>query len=412
MKEFSYIAIDQSGNIERGTLATASSAEIGKILKSRNLELISFQEKAKKKSVFEADIGAAFQKLVGANVTPLERISFASHMGVMFKAGVPIIEAVETLKSEKGSYQYKEVLKAMQAELEKGSPVSKVLEENNFFNPAHLAVLKAGEKSGAVEQSLNRISNDLKRDWKIRKKVKGAMTYPLIITLTLMGVSGYIVIFVLPKVGEVFTAMDLKIPLPTKILLAAGTFLSTYYLPVIIGLVLFGILVYFLFKKLRFVKEFFTDVLCSLPVISKIIHEIGMTRFIRSLSTLLASGVSISESLSISGKVFVNPRYEEMIVEVGKKVKKGVSLTNAFKDYQKQFGGIVVKMCSVGEKSGKLAEILEELANYYEDEVTEKLDNFSTVIEPALMIIVGLGVGGMVLSIVGPIYQMMGSLSP
>jgi len=412
MKEFSYIAVDNKGQVERGDVTTASVEEIAKIVQSRGLELISYQEKEEKKSALDLDVGALFQKFVSPSVKPMEKITFSNHLSVMLKAGVPIIEAVGTLASEKGSYKYNMMLKQLVVELEKGSPISKVLEKENFFSPAHLAVLKAGQKSGTVEESLGKISEDLKRDLRIKKKIKGAMTYPAIITLTLLGVSGYIVVFVLPKVGQVFSEMELEIPLPTQILLGVGSFLGDYYKQVALGLVLLLFLIIYLFKRLKFLKDLFFKIISSMPISKKLIHEISMSRFIRSLSTLLASGVDISESLRISGQVFINPKYKGVIIDIGKKVKKGVSLTNAFKKYQQEFGPIMVKMCSVGEKSGKLADILGELATYYEEEVTEKLDNFSTIIEPALMIIVGLGVGGMVLSIVGPIYQMMGSLSP
>jgi type IV pilus assembly protein PilC len=304
------------------------------------------------------------------------------------------------------------MIKALGNELEQGKNLSSFLEKRKFFSPAHLATLKAGEASGKVSEALVRISADLKRDHQMIKKIKGAMAYPLIITLALTGVTVFIVVFVLPKVGDVFKQMNLDIPLPTRILLALGSFLSHYYLYVIAGLGIAGLVLFSLSKTNVLSFKIFSQIVCYLPILKKLVYQVGMARFIRSLSSLLNSGVSIGDSLSISGEIFVSNKRKKIIKSVGEKVRGGVSLTEAFKTHQGSFGGMLVKMCSVGEKSGRLAEILEELAVFYEEEVQEKLDNFSTIIEPVLMLFVGVGVGAMILSIVGPIYQMMGSLTP
>ena len=331
----------------------------------------------------------------------------------MLKAGVPIIEAVEALGGETISQKFKEIIKQLKIELEKGKTLSSVLEKEEFFNTAHLAVLKSGEISGKVTESLMLINNDLKRDYHIRKKVQVAMAYPIVIVLALIGVSGFIILFVLPKVGEVFKQMNLTIPLPTKILLAISLFVNQYFRELI---VFFIILIGFLFFINRVTGglglKLLSRIILLIPVIKKIAYQLNMTRFIRSLSSLLASGVPVIESLETAGGTFGGSRYHKIIKEIGEKVKKGVSLTTAFKDHKKIFGEMMIKMCSVGEKSGKLADILTELALFYEEEVEAKLENFSSIIEPILMLLVGLGVGGMVLSIIGPIYQMMGQLSP
>jgi len=411
MTDFSYIAVDKTGKINRGRISSSSPKEVGKILVSKGMDLISCQ---KEEDGFNLDVslGELFKQFTSNRVTPLEKISFAHHLAIMLKAGVPIIEAVEALKTEKTSFKLQEVIKQAAGELEQGKPLSSILIKEEIFSPAHLAILKAGEASGKVAEALNRIGDDLKRDYKIKKKLKGAMAYPAIITLTLLAVTTFIIVFVLPKVGGVFRQMNLTIPLPTKILLAIGSFISQYF-KLMIGLFLIlAVGLWFLLRRTKLKTVLLTKVVCHLPLIKKLIHEMSMARFIRSLSALLASGVPIAQSLTIAGEIFIDLRYRRIIGEVEQAVKKGISLTEAFKVHHRFFEGIMLKMCSVGEKSGQLVDILEDLALFYEEEVEEKLDNFSTVIEPVLMLLVGLGVGGMVLSIIGPIYQMMGKLTP
>ncbi|HUV46513.1 MAG TPA: type II secretion system F family protein [Candidatus Bathyarchaeia archaeon] len=411
MVDFSYIAIDKLGQVKRGVESAPNPAHLRKVMLAKGLELISCDEQKKQGLKFDVDLTDFFRIILHRRITPLEKISFAQHLSIMLKTGVPIIEAVEILGSEAVSYDFIQTIKNLRLELEEGKSISSFLEKENFFSPAHLAILRAGEASGKITESLKRIGDDLKRDYQIIKKIKGAMAYPAIITLTLLGVTIFITVFVLPKVGEVFKQMDIKIPLSTRILLFLGEFIGKNFIYLILGFgVLITLFIYF-FRTTKIGSRILGGFISNVPLIKKMVQEISMARFIRSLSSLLSSGVAIGKALEISGQIFVSRHYQKTVSEIGEKVKRGISLTTAFKDHQKTFGGLLIKMCSVGERSGRLAEILEDLALFYEEEVAEKLDNFSVIIEPILMLIVGLGVGVMIISILGPIYQMMGSLT-
>jgi type IV pilus assembly protein PilC len=412
MPEFSYIAVNKSGEIKRGIIASSDCSQLRRTMVSRGLELISCQEQEERAAGLNLKLSRLFKFIFSRRITPLEKISFAHHLAVMLKAGVPIIEAVDVLVLENSSPAFKKLIEQLGSELEKGQTISSCLEREKFFSPSHLAILKSGEVSGKVLEALGLIGNDLKRDYKMAKKIKGAMAYPAVIALALVTIMTFIIIFVLPKVGEVFLQMDLELPLATRILLGLSAFISRYFFQISAVLAILIVFLFFIFRRTKTAMILLSRFIYSLPLIRKIVHQMSLTRFIRSLSSLLASGVAIDKSLAISGKAFINKDYQLMIDKIGKRVKEGVSLTVAFKEYQPSFGGMLIKMFSVGEKSGRLAEILEELALFYEDEVNEKLENFSTIVEPILMILVGLGVGGMILSIIGPIYQMMGSLTP
>jgi len=413
MTDFTYIAVDKSGKIKRGVISSLNPKKVRNDLAAKELDLISCQEKEEQSSWRNLDVADLLKLVLYRKITPLEKISFTHHLAVMLKAGVPIIEAVEALGGETASPKFKKIIKQLKVELERGKSLSSVLGKEEFFITAHLAVLKSGETSGKVTESLMLINNDLKRDYRIRKKVQGAMAYPIVITLALIGVSGFIILFVLPKVGDVFKQMNLAIPLPTKILLAIGSFVNLYFRELIIVFIASVGFLFFINRTTGGLGlEFLSQLVFLIPVVKKIAYQINMGRFIRSLSSLLASGVPIAESLETAGGTLGGSRYQKIIKEIGEKVKKGISLTTAFKTHKKIFGEMMIKMCSVGEKSGKLSEILSELALFYEEEAEGVLDNFSNIIEPILMLLVGLGVGGMVLSIIGPIYQMMGQLGP
>lgn len=411
MADFSYTVVTKTGKIKKGVLTAFSTADVRRQMESKELELISCQEE-KKEFGLNIDVLELLKKLIFRKISVMDKINFSHHLGIMLKAGVPITEAVEIICSETGNYKFKQTLTYLITQLEEGKSLSALLKKEGVYSDAHLAILKSGEASGKVIEALMMISADLKRDHQIRKKFQSAMAYPMIVTLALIGISGFIVVFVLPKVGEVFRQMNLPLPLPTRILLFAGSFISQYFIALILGLAGLILVFLFFFKFIGIELKIFLKLIRVIPLVNKLFHEISMARFIRSLSSLFASGVAISEALQISGGVFIDSRFQKVIVDIGEQVRKGVSLTSAFKKYEKLFGGMLIKMCSVGERSGKLAEILDDLASFYEEEVEGKLENFSTIIEPVLMLLVGLGVGGMILSIIAPIYQMMGKLTP
>ncbi|MFC1711708.1 type II secretion system F family protein [Patescibacteria group bacterium] len=411
MTNFSFIATTKSGKLKRGTITSSSAEQVRKILAGKGYDLVSCEEQETKGQVLNRNVGEMFSMIFGSKISALDKISFSHHMSVMLKAGVPIIESVEVLGIDVVNYKFSKIIAQLQSELEAGKNLSSVLEKEEFFSKSHLAILKAGEASGNVEDVLARISNDLKREYQVSKKIKGAMAYPGIVTIALVLVSGFIVVFVLPKVGEVFKQMNLKIPLPTKILLAAGELINQYFLIMLGSFIGLSIISYFIFSKTNIGQKVISKIISFIPFVKKLVHQISMARFVRTLSSLLGSGVPIAQSIEISGEVFITGHYQKIIKEAVEKVEKGVSLTTIFKEHAKHFDGLLIKMCSVGEKSGKLAEILDDVAMFYENEVDDKLENISTLVEPILMILVGFGVGGMVLSIIGPIYQMMGNLT-
>lgn len=411
MTNFSYIADNKAGKIKRGSISSTDCEQVRKILAGKGWDLVSCQEE-KSASFLHLDIGNLFGLLFHHKISDLDKISFSHHLAVMLKAGVPIIEAVEVLGTDVTSPKFGKIIAQLRSNLEAGKPLSSLLEEEKIFSKAHLAILKSGEASGKVEEALTIISADLKRDYQIKKKVKGAMAYPTIVTLALFGISGFIIVFVLPKVGDVFKRMNLDIPLPTRILLALGLFISQRYLEILVVLVVLVPLLFFLFKATNVGSKIIPKIVPFIPFVKKVIKQMSMARFVRSLSSLLSSGVPIAEALRLSSEVFISSHYQKIFKEVVVKVEKGTSLTNSLRTYKKSFEGILIKMCAVGEKSGNLEDILEELALFYEAEVDEKLETVSTIVEPVLMLFVGLGVGGVILSIIGPIYQMIGSFTP
>lgn len=411
MPDYSYIAVNKSGEMQRGLLAAVSSEQLRKSLAVKDLELISCERAELQKKLIDLDIGDIWRNIFFRKIGDMDKITFAHYMAVMLKAGTPIVETVEVLGEDVNNPKLKKIIIKLRSELEAGKTISSLLAKENFFSEAHIAILEAGESSGKVEEALMRISSDLKRDYQMKRKIKGAMAYPLIILVALIFIGGFITTFVLPKVGEVFKQMNLKIPLPTQILLFIGEFISKNLLLLIGGVIVFGLLLTLLFKMSDMGMKFITKVILFIPLVKKLALKISMTRFIRSLSSLLYSGVPISQALSISGAVFVDHHYQKLIKEAVIRVEKGESLTEVFLSHRKSFEGLMVKMFSVGEKSGRLAELLSDLSEFYEKEVDERLENISTIVEPILMLIVGVGVAGLILAIIGPIYQMIGNLS-
>jgi len=252
----------------------------------------------------------------------------------------------------------------------------------------------------------------MKKDYDLKRKVKGAMIYPIIILCLMIGVAIMMVVVVIPKLIKVFEEAGVILPLTTRILISVTNFLLHNGLLVGLGLGGVGIIL-FLFGRRKTGSKFTNRLWLILPIISGITKKVNLARFARTLSSLMKSGVPIVQSLNITALTLGNMYYRNILLESAKEVKKGTPITNSIeeqKNSNKLFPPVVTQMIAVGEETGTLDNILEDLALFYEQEVSDTMQNLSSIIEPILMVILGLGVGFMAVSIITPIYGLMGQM--
>jgi len=338
-------------------------------------------------------------------VSRKEKMFFAEHLSLMIKGGMPISEALEILKKESKSRIFKKSLDDISKRILEGESLYKSLARHpRIFNKFFQSIVRGGEEGGTLEENLKYLASSLRAEYSLRKKIIGILIYPIIIIIIALIVVAIVTIFILPRLLKLFQALDVPLPLPTKILLGSGIFLQRYWF-----FVLLVILLYFLtMRLLKFIKftKFYIDKRnLLLPLFGKIEKNRNLAEFSRTFSTLLKSGVPILESLDIAIGILQNEVYKKKLLEVRTEVERGMKISQGLKKFPAIFPLIFCQMVLIGERTGTLEESFLYLTNFYEEEVDSDLKNLSTMMEPFLLVLVGLFVAFVALSIITPIYQ-------
>jgi len=400
---FNYEISDQSGKISKGSLEAPDIAEARNILALKNVIVISLNpsvEKKEKKRTGEITFG---------RVKLLEKVMLAKHLSIMIKSGMAIDEAIETLVDNSSPVLAKQ-LRGILEDIRKGNPLSVALKKRHKdFDNLFVNIVAVGEAGGSLAENLLQLSVQLRKSYELRAKLRAASLYPTIVLISIIGLIAIMSVFVLPRIIGFFTALRVELPLATKILLAvAGFLIQNWLLTVIIILAL--IVALKVMAKLKATRYFIHKLILRLPGVGRISRDINLAMFNRTLSSLLASGITIDRALQIVSQTLTNEVFVRHTAAAYHNVLKGASLASSFPS-NVYFPGIVSRMIKVGERSGNLSEVLEHLAEFYEIEVDNSTKNLSTVIEPALLIIIGLVVGFVALAIINPIYQLTSSVS-
>ncbi len=333
-----------------------------------------------------------------------EKISLFDNMSTMLAAGIPILEVVETLLTDaKGNP--KKVYQQLKKDLTAGKKVSKSL--SNFpdsFDEVTVNLIKAAEEAGTLEETLIDVKKSIKREAKFMDSVKAAAFYPALISVVFLAVVLVMLIVVIPRISKVFTSLDVNLPLPTKILIATSNFLFKYW-PFVIAFIIFWIIFSILFYRRK--KRMILGVFFSLPIIKGLIKQIDISRFSRSLHLLLSAGIPIPQAVYLSNNVVLLPNMRRLINNALAMSKEGHPLSKGFKKKQYDMPVMMVKLMEVGEKSGNLDKAMQDVANHMEYEVDKNLKQITTLLEPILLVTIAVAIGGMMISIIAPIYNLI-----
>lgn len=400
---FSYTVTTQEGAVRRGVMEGPNSAAIFDMLIREGLSVVSVREAAAKKE-------GGKKIILFGRIKFYEYIYFVDRLATMLKVGYPITEAVEVLRKDTGNPILQEILLQAKFGIEKGQPLSSVLVKyQKYFSPIFISLIRAGESSGTLEKVLDHLALQLKKDYDLRKKVKSALVYPVfLLVLTTIVMLGMF-IFIMPKLTKIFSQSGVELPVTTKILLGISNILS-YNIPLtIIAAASLSVFIVTLLRS-RTGKGILTQVGFRLPVVKKLIRQIVLARFSRTLSSLLASGIPILESLDLAADAAGGSRYEKVIRESKKGLERGIPLSAILGKEPDLFPNLMLSMISVGEKSGELDNILRKVADFYEVEVESSLKDFVTFLEPAMLFFIAIAIGFLALAIITPIYSLVGSV--
>ncbi len=335
-----------------------------------------------------------------------EKIFFVEHLRVMIKAGISLASAIETLALQTENKRFREILGDIYQNIEKGETLSHGLASYpRIFDELFINMIKAGEITGKLEEVLERLYLQMKKNYELRSRIKGALIYPVIILVAIILIGVGMMVFVIPRIAPIFEEVGATLPLATRLLIDSSNFVVnhglslTLILLVIIVLAIRG-------SKTREGKYYLDRAILKLPIISPIIKKINLALFSRTLSSLLKTDIPIVQTFKITANVLNNELYRRALIQSSEKIKKGLTIKEAIKDYSYLFPPMVIQMISVGEETGSLDLVLDELASFYEEEVSEIMNNLPSIIEPIIIILLGIGVAWMAIAVIMPLYSL------
>lgn len=344
------------------------------------------------------------------SVKQSEKITFVRNLSAMIHAGLSLSRALTILERQARNAKFKSVIGSLNEEIRKGSPFYVALGKfPNIFSPLLISMVRAGEETGGLAQALAVVATQMERMYALGKRVKGALIYPSIVVTVMLGIGILMLIYVVPTLSSTFKELGVDLPPSTAAIIGTSDFLVQNTLAA--GLILLAVLASFYgLAKTKFGKRSIDWALLRMPVIGNIVIETNAARTARTLSSLLAAGVSALQSLSITRDVLQNSFHKEVLAQAGGLVEKGLPLSDAFLRNEKVYPVLFAEMLAVGEETGQNAAMLLKVAEFYEGEVEQKTKDISTIIEPLLMVVIGGGVGFFALAMITPIYSISGGI--
>ena len=336
-----------------------------------------------------------------------EKLMLISNLSTMLSAGIPILEVVESLEEDSKGNQ-KKVLQTLSEDLMQGKRVHSTFDRfPRVFDKVTVNIIKASEEAGTLDVTLKDLIINIKKETEFTDKVKSAMIYPMFIMVVFLGLMLMILTVVVPKISTVFSRLKVELPLPTKILIFLSNMLLQYTIPIALGTILIIACFVFLYRrnKRELMGAFF-----SLPLISRLAREIDITRFTRSLYLLLSAGIPITTALELTEDVVMKKEVGAAIKHAKELVTSGKKLSEGFKDSKKVFPGIMIKITEAGEKSGSLDKAMQDASEFLDYQVTGTLKTVTALLEPLMLVVVGVLIGGMMLAIIAPIYGLVGQV--
>jgi type IV pilus assembly protein PilC len=338
-----------------------------------------------------------------------DKIALISNMHTMLAAGIPILETVESLLEDSKGGQ-KKLLQTLHQDLAQGQHMYVTFAKfPKIFDNVTVSIIKSAEESGTLDTSLDDLKTNVRKEIEFNDKIRSALIYPIFIFAVFIIVMLVILVEVIPKISTVFSQLNVTLPLPTKIMIYVSNLLLTYTVPITVAVIIFIAIIIYLFKQY---KGFFVMMLTSLPLVSLLTQQIDLTRFTRSLYLLLSAGIPITVALELTENVVIKKNIANAIKHAKNYVFSGKKLSEGFKDNKKVIPPIMIKIIEAGERSGTLDKSMLDVSEYLDYQVSSTLKTVTAMIEPIMIVGIGILIGGMMMSIIAPIYQMIGQISP
>ncbi len=398
---FEYKAINDTGSQTKGTIDALNRDVAISSLQRRGFIILDIQEEGAKKGLFSNV--SLFER-----VKPKDVVILSRQISTLFEAGVSALKTFRLLAAEMQSPILQRVLTEVADDLQGGSSVSSALAKHTkIFTPFYVNMVRAGEESGKMNQTFSYLADYLDRTYELTTKTKNALIYPAFVIGTFIIVMILMLTMVIPKLSAIILESGQEIPIYTKVVIAVSEFVVNYGIFAIIGLAF--IIGYFYYASLKSEKSLFDTLKLEIPYVKDIYQKLYLSRIADNLDTMLSSGIPIIRALEITGSVVENKIYEDVLVQTTESVKGGALLSEAFSKHT-EMPQLMIAMTRIGEETGELGYILKNLARFYKREVDTAVDTMISLIEPAMIVGLGVGVGLLLTSVLVPIYNIAGSI--
>jgi type IV pilus assembly protein PilC len=396
-----WVAETKKGRKLKGELEAASEQIARAQLKKRNLNVLKI--KPKPKDIFESI------PFMQPKVTNKDIVVFTRQFSTMIDAGLPLVQGLNILADQSTNPTFRVILKQITKDVEGGSTLAEAMRKHpKVFDDLFVNLVAAGEVGGILDTILQRLATFIEKSADLRSKIKGAMTYPLVVVAIAIIVIAVILIFVIPVFQEMFASFGSALPLPTQMVVNMSDFMKSNFIWVILAFVAMG----FAYKQYRNSKggrKTTDNLFLRLPIFGDLLKKTAVARFTRTLGTMLSSGVPILDSLEIVAKTAGNVVIEEIIYDVRGSIAEGQTIAEPLSEND-IFPGMVIQMISVGEATGALDTMLDKVADFYDKEVDNAVDALTSMLEPLLMLFLGGAIGGLVVAMYLPIFSMAGAV--
>ena len=401
MPVYQWIGTNRKNETRKGEMVASNESTVRSNL--MRLKITPTKIKKKPKDLFEN------VSWLQPKVREKDIILFARQFSTMIDAGLPIIQCLEILNTQQSNKTFKRMIKEVKEQVEGGATLAEALKRfPKHFDDLFVNMIAAGEAGGILDAILRRLAAYMEKAAKLKSQVKGAMTYPIVTLIIAAGVLGVILVFVIPVFEEMFADFGGELPVPTQIVVKMSEMVKSKILYIIIGLFILG----FALRKFYATEkgqDIVDDLVLKIPVFGELLRKVAVAKFTRTMGTMLASGVAILEALDIVAKTSGNRTIEKAIYDVRSGIAEGRTMADPLAE-SGVFPAMVCQMISVGESTGALDAMLEKIADFYDEEVDQAVENLTSLIEPFMLVFLGVTIGGLVIAMYLPIFKMAGAI--
>lgn len=399
MASFRYQARIPDGRIQAGIVEAPNLEYAQQALEERQYEVLQIE------TARESQAAASTLLALMNSVKVKELVGTVRMLSVMISASVPLTDAVRNLARQTKNPYFKRVLVDVANEVEGGAKLSDALERYpRIFSAFFTNMVRSGETTGQLAEVMNYLADQQERDYDTRSKLKGALTYPIFIVVSMFIVGIVMMVYVVPKLTKTLIEAGAELPLPTRLLIGASDFMVAYWWVILIGLGIFGTVLYF-WRKTPYGRYTWDSLVLKIPIMGQLIGDMYLVRFTQAMSTLMKGGMTITQSLEVTAGVMENYVWKKMVLDTIQSVNDGEPITSVMAR-TKTVPTMAVQMLTVGEEAGKMNEVLVRLSDFYQRSLANTSANILSLLEPLIMVVLGLGVGIMVAAIMLPMYNL------